>query len=140
MPSSHELGDRSARAGAAPGRVPVRGRRRCGTALTQQFSQDSAVVVASPGSTIQALARLGMRPWLRCSTRGIDDGHNMHVWLVQPSDRDGRRDRSGRSLVPSPSPPSSHRSHGIPNKHQPVLPFCFCCAVMLIRTSASTPC
>ena len=42
-PPSRELGDRNARAGAAPGRVPVRGRSRCGTALAQEFSQDSAV-------------------------------------------------------------------------------------------------
>lgn len=39
-------------------------------------------------------------------------------------------------LVPSPFPPTSHRSHVAPNKHQPILP---CCAVMLIRTSALHP-
>ena len=44
------------------------------------------------------------------------------------------RDASGRFLNPSPSPPTSHRSH---NTRTSINPFCFCCAVMLIRTSAS---
>ena len=38
QPSSHKLRDRSARAGAAPGRVPVLGRKHYGTTLTQEFS------------------------------------------------------------------------------------------------------
>lgn len=45
---SRELGDRNARAGAVPGRVPVRGRRRCVTALVQEFSRDSAVAWPRP--------------------------------------------------------------------------------------------
>lgn len=58
MPSSHELGDRSARAGAAPGRVPVRGKTCCGTAPAQAVFVRLRSCVASPGSYIQALARL----------------------------------------------------------------------------------
>lgn len=56
MPSSHELGNRSAHAGAAPGQVPVRGKKRCGTALAQAVFVRLRSCVASPGSYIQALA------------------------------------------------------------------------------------
>lgn len=56
------------------------------------------------------------------------DGHRRV--MVKMSLRDG----SGRFLIPSPFPPTSHRSH---NTSTSINPFCFCCAVMLIRTSAS---
>ena len=60
QPSSHELGDRSVRAGAEPSQTPVRESQRCVTVLTQEFSQDSAV--AWPESFFHAPARLGEIP------------------------------------------------------------------------------
>ena len=54
-----------------------------------------------------------------------------HRWVMAKM---SLRDESGRFLVPSPFPPTNHRSH---NTRTSINPFCFCCAAMLIRTSAS---
>ena len=69
MPSSYELGDRRARAGAVPGQMPVRGKNRFGTALAQAVFVRLRSCVASPGSYIQALARLVMGSWLPSVTQ-----------------------------------------------------------------------
>lgn len=105
-----ELGDRNARAGAAPGRVPVRGRRRCVTALVQEFSQDSAVAWPRPGLSPDPSST---RPIVLASTRSHRcDAHDIDVRMPswsQPSDSmvigatTPVRDRSGRCLIPSPS-------------------------------------
>ena len=62
MPASHELGDRNVRAGAAPGKMPVRSKKQCGTGRVQGVFVRLRSYVASPGSCFQALARLFTRP------------------------------------------------------------------------------